>query len=159
MSDQKPIILAATAGALALTANGVAAAIAISATGQPEAIAFGAVGLAAAFIGLVTITLWACYDTNTRREEPRQRPAQDRRAQNHQPRKRVFTPWSEAPHDDEALVLNPPALEPMDFAEMVEAEEENELETVAPITGGAAIIYLADWVKRHEGRRHATAIS
>jgi hypothetical protein len=136
MSDQKPIILAATAAALALTANGVAAAVAITVTGQPEAIVFGAIGLAAAFIGLVTITLWACYDTGVQHERARAR----------QPRERVFTPWNEAPHEDEM-----PALEPFDFAEMIEAESDNEV--AAPVAGGAAIIYLADWLKSHEGRR------
>jgi hypothetical protein len=141
MSDQKPIILAATAAALALAANATAAAIAIFATGQPEAVIFGAIGLAAAFIGLVTITLWACYDVA---------PSQRRRDQ--APRPRVFTPWSEAQHDDEAPHDDDGAA--LELFEELDKEEAAPITVaVSPASGGAAIIFLADWVKTHEGRR------
>jgi hypothetical protein len=144
MSDQKPTILAASAGALALAANGTAAAIAITTTTQPEAVLFGALGLVAALIGLVTIVVWVCCGVapHYERPEPAQEPL---------PQKRVFTPWRESSYGSEAL-----AIEPIEEIEEIADEEETE-EDIAPqavpVAEGAAIIYLADWVKTHHHRR------
>lgn len=141
MSDQKPTILAASAGALALAANGTAAVIAITTTTQPEAVLFGALGLVAALIGLVTIVVWACCGVAPRYErlEPAQEPL---------PQKRVFTPWRELSYGSEALAIE-------EIEEIADEEETEEVVApqAVPVAESAAIIYLADWMKTHQHRR------
>lgn len=135
MSDYRPVIIAATVGTLAVSANGAALLIALSPAPPPQAAAFGIIGLTTAFIGLIITILWACH-----REEPK---PQKKRA-------RVSKPKVPAAGDTEAYRLcEPRRHSALAIAAAPLTPAPQAAPAAAPVKIEAQVIVLEDWLKKH----------